>query len=234
MKKIRYVTTLGILLLAGGCATKGTSTIDRIAPNAPTFTYEKTVNRTHDEAWDILVRNMAKSFFVINNIDKNSRIINLSYSSDRPQDYVDCGRSKRTFSDGKVTQTYEHGNVDNIATYKVAPTTQEDPRFSSVSTIIRKATLDGRANVYVAPESNGTLISVNAKSVVRISLSGEMVTSNFAGQVMARRGLTPATVDVTGVTRGGTENTVVVGTNLEKITCYSTGNLEKAILELIN
>lgn len=233
MKKISLFT-IGLMALTAGCATKGISTVERIPPTTPKLTYEKMVNKSHDEAWDILVRNMAKSFFVINNIDKNSRIINLSYSSDRPQDYVDCGRSKRTYNDGKTTETFEYGNTDNIGTYKVAPKTQQDPRFANVGVIMRKASLSGRANVYVAPEGGGTMVSVNAKSVVKITLTGEMLTSNFAGQVVYRNPFPATIIEVTGVTRGSTDNSVVVGNSVEKLTCYSTGNLEKAILDLIN
>jgi hypothetical protein len=84
----------------------------------------------------------------------------------------------------------------------------------------------------VAPESNGTLISVNAKSVVKITLSGEVLVQNFAGQVLRRQAIPPVSADVTAVTKGGTESTMAVGTTVERVTCYSTGKLEKEILDL--
>ena len=177
---------------------------------------------------------MAKSFFVINNIDKESRIINLSYSSNRPQDYVDCGRTKRTFTDGKITENYEYGITDNQVTFKMSPDHQEDPRFSQVGTIIRNASVDGRANVYVAPDNSGTIVSVNAKSIVKVTTNGEVVTKNLVGTIMARRALPSGVTEVTSVTKGATQNTVLSGTTAENITCYSTGRLEKDILDLAN
>jgi len=41
--------------------------------------------------WDRLVENLAREFFVINNISKESRIINVSYSIIEPEGVVDCG-----------------------------------------------------------------------------------------------------------------------------------------------
>jgi hypothetical protein len=177
---------------------------------------------------------MAKSFFVINNIDKDSRIINLSYSSDKPQEYVDCGRTKRTYSDGKTTESYEYGFTDNIAKYKSSSDKQANPNFSSVGLILRRASLEGRANVYVAPENSSTLISVNAKSVVKVNLSGEVLVMNFAGGVVNRQAIPPVSADVTAVTKGSTESTVAIGSTVETVTCYSTGRLEQAILDLAN
>lgn len=218
-----------------GCATQAVSSVSRIEPIQPQFTYEKTIDRPQGDVWDLLVKNMAKSFFVINNIDKESRIINLSYSSDRPQDYVDCGRTIRTYSDGKNTETFEHGVTDNLVTFKAAPDSQPDPRFTRTIIMVRNAKLDGRANVYVAPEGKGTLVSVNAKSVVRITSNGEVVAKNFAGNVIAKQALPSSLVEVTGVTKGGTENTVISGgTTSQTLTCYSTGKLESDILDLAN
>jgi hypothetical protein len=231
MKKALSVVIIGSISLSG-CATNGISTKDRTEPTQPAFAYEKTFSKSQGEVWDKLVKNMAKSFFVINNIDKESRIINLSYSSNRPQDYVDCGRMKRTYSDAKTTESYEYGITDSQVTFKTAPDTQQDPRFSQVGTILRSASLDGRANVYVAPNGSGTIVSVNAKSIVKITTNGEVVTRNLIGTVMARSALPAGSVEVTAVTKGSTQNTVVSGTAAEIVTCYSTGRLEKDILDL--
>ena len=219
-------------LILTGCATKGISTASHTEPKQPVFSYEKRIDRPQAEVWDAMVKNMAQSFFVINNIDKNSRIINISFSSDKPQDYVDCGRTKRTFDDGKTTETYEYGTTDSFATYIAASDNQPHPSVSQRFVFVRNAKLEGRANIYVAPEGNETLVSVNTKSVVRIALSGEVQNVHAMGNIVARQRLPPDSIEVTGVTKGGTENTIPHGTSIERITCYSTGNLEKAILEL--
>jgi len=119
MKSVFVFCAISATILTG-CATKGISTADRTNPQTPKFVAEKFVNKSPANVWDKLVKNMATSFFVINNIDKESRIINLSFSSDKPQDCIDCGRTRRTYFDGKITETYEYGTVDSIATYKIA------------------------------------------------------------------------------------------------------------------
>jgi len=48
------------------------------------------INNPKDEVWEKMVNNIGASFFVINNLDKDSGFINVSYSGD-PCRYVDCG-----------------------------------------------------------------------------------------------------------------------------------------------
>ena len=48
------------------------------------------VRQPFEEAWSRAIPQIGKSFFVINNIDKSSGILNVSYTGD-PEKYVDCG-----------------------------------------------------------------------------------------------------------------------------------------------
>src|SRR6266513_940375 len=80
-----------------------------------TPTSETLVNEPFDAVWDRLVGRLATGFFVINNIDKASRLINVSYSSDAPGDFVDCGRSTRQFSFKDESQTYTYQVADSSA-----------------------------------------------------------------------------------------------------------------------
>jgi hypothetical protein len=48
------------------------------------------VERSKDEVWNELVAGLGAQFFVINNMDKASGFINVSYSGD-PEKYVDGG-----------------------------------------------------------------------------------------------------------------------------------------------
>ena len=229
MMNVKLIGIFSCALILTGCAVPGTSTSFNTDPKQTGFSYEKRIDRPQTDVWDTMVKNIAQSFFVINNIDKNSRIINLSISSDKPQDYLDCGRTTRTYNDGKTTTTYEYGMVDGFTTYIVASPNQPSPYFSQRFAIARSAKLDGRANIYVAPEGSGTLVSVNAKAIVRITLSGEVQNVHPMGNIVGRHPFPPQTGEVTGITKGSTVNTMSDGT---RITCYSTGNLEKAILDL--
>ncbi|WP_159098184.1 hypothetical protein [Parazoarcus communis] len=233
MKSVLFLSAVSAAILTG-CATKGVSTADHTNPQTPKFVAEKFVNNSQTNVWDKLVKNMASSFFAINNIDKESRIINLSFSSDKPQDYIDCGRTRRTYFDGKTTETYEYGTADNIVTYKVASNTQPHPSVSQSFLLIRTAKLEGRANVYVAPEDTGTRLTVNTKSVVHIKINGALVNLHAMGHEVGRQTLPTQNIELSAVTKGATENMVTNGQKVETIICHSTGALEKAILDLAN
>ncbi len=108
------VTSVASCALAAGCVTSGQSNREYAAPGtkvAPTS--EILLNEPFDTVWDRLVGRLATGFFVINNIDKASRLINVSYSSDSPGEFIDCGRSTRQFSFHGESHTY---------TYQVAET----------------------------------------------------------------------------------------------------------------
>src|SRR3972149_6139198 len=84
---------------------KGTNT-EKYIDNSPIqVSNEIVVSRPQSEVWDILVKELSKSFYVINNIDKESRIIKVSFSSNNPSEYIDCGKAYRTYAQGKKTET---------------------------------------------------------------------------------------------------------------------------------
>jgi len=121
---MRLKTKLTIIALYAvmitGCATPGTSTFNYAPPqNSTKIQNEVIVSKPFEVVWDSLVRELAKSFYVINNIDKQSRIINVSFSTDTPEAYVDRGITTRTYSRGDERQTYKY-NLASASTYKEA------------------------------------------------------------------------------------------------------------------
>jgi hypothetical protein len=85
---------LPFFILISGCATKQVAA--RYVPGPQTTVQNEVIVREpFSKVWDTLVRELAKSFFVINNIEKESRIINVSFFTQTPQDYADCGRTYR-------------------------------------------------------------------------------------------------------------------------------------------
>ena len=80
---------LSVLIAAtlAGCATK----VDYRPPSlASVPSNSKVVDKPIDEVWTKAVPAIGKQFFVINNLDKSSGLMNLSYSGS-PEQYVDCG-----------------------------------------------------------------------------------------------------------------------------------------------
>ncbi len=99
MEKMTYarvcITTLLALLVLGACATSGASYRQPATYNIET---ERMLDTPFADVWDMYVAKLSESFFVINNISKDSRLINVSFSVDRPSEFVDCGHATRTSS----------------------------------------------------------------------------------------------------------------------------------------
>ena len=192
------------LLALGGCAT---SSISYVPPVEQKVVNSATVDKSFDEVWDRLVRQLSSDFFVINNIDKNSRLINVSFSSQRPSEYVDCGVSTRTFKNARGDQTY---------TYKTA----ESANFSTtnnqgiVFNVNRTTKLDGRINIYVAPEAGRTLVNVNTKYIVGVTMNVVSVDGRPAGN--------PTTTFDFSTKQGYITS---------EVSCHALGKIEQRILD---
>jgi hypothetical protein len=160
MKKEILVSVLA--LAASGCAT---SSINYTPPVAVNIENSKHVNQPFDLIWDRLVKNLSSDFFVINNIDKNSRLINVSFTSQHPSEFVNCGRTTRTFKNARGENTYDYKAADS--------TIYTATNASGIASNVRRLTkLEGRSNIYVAPEGNGANVTVNTKYVVNVNLTG--------------------------------------------------------------
>ena len=141
--------------IASGCATSTNYT----PPGRVAVTNAIKVDRPFDTVWDQLVRELSSDFFVINNIDKNSRIINISFTSNKPSDYVDCGRTAHTSSGIFTGGPTQYDTADSSSYYT-------NDAIGNAYTVRRTTRLEGRTNIYVAPEGQGTSVIVNTKYVL--------------------------------------------------------------------
>ncbi|WP_137917946.1 hypothetical protein [Hydrogenophaga sp. 2FB] len=226
------VTLLASLLLIGGCATQGTSTHHYSESVKRKIANETTVDGAYSAVWDVLVRDLAKSFYVINNIDKESRIINVSFTSTDADDYVDCGRTQRTFAEGERVERYDYA-VASKSTFKVAAQRQEHPAFSNYAVIVREPILEGRANIYVAPVPGDvarTTISVNTRYILNIRVRGEGFAKHISGNIQSRGRLPEETSTYTFNTGGSSSKDAGNGVT---VTCSSRGKLESEILGFV-
>src|SRR4030095_14702085 len=143
-----------------GCATPGTSNLSYAPPQTSTkIQNEVIVSKPFEAVWDSFVRELAKRFYVINNIDKQSRIINVSFSTDTAEAYIDCGIVTRTYSRGDERQTYKY-HLASASTYKIATSTGINNQLPQTGVLSRRTSLEGRVNIYVAPEDQNTRVSV--------------------------------------------------------------------------
>lgn len=219
-------------ILFSGCATQGISNF-KYTDNAPMqVNNEIVVSKPQSQAWDILVKELSKSFYVINNIDKESRIINVSFSSNSPAEYVDCGKSHRTYTQGDKTEVYDY-DVAGTAEFKVATTHQEHPAFANYIIFRREPILEGRSNIYAAPDEKDkskTIITVNTRYIWTVKVKGEVFAQDVRGNVFSRGRLPEETTTVMFNTNKPGQHKDG-GLNL-KMTCFSKGKLEREILDM--
>jgi len=213
MRSLRIVVIVMLLFVAEGCGGR----VNYIPPSGAIPQERSTyINASKDQVWKKIIPALSNSFFVINNLDKDSGLINVSYSGD-PEKYVDCGyvesyvknfrgERKYFFPASKAHQIYEVMDTKRGALYRVD----------------RKMNLDGRINIVieeVGPER--CKLSVNVKYVLTRSStirSSNGPVDNLSDAISFTSGQ-KAQFPVGGG-RGGTQ-------------CQPTGKLEKEILEIL-
>lgn len=204
---MRYLIIFGALCLSG-CAT---SKVDYTPPQPVKVENQVVVQEPFELVWDRLVRNLASDFFVINNIEKSSRIINVSVSSTKPTDFVDCGVSVREFSNAAGKRNYRYDPSESTQ-YTVAND------MGHLFNVSRSGRLEARANIYVAPEGkNTTIVTSNAKYVVDVKMQAWNVYNQ------------PAGADDFSFIFSTKEP--YVETTPNGVTCVPRGNLEQRILD---
>lgn len=185
-----------------------------------------------DQAWDKLVKELATQFYVINNIDKESRLINVSFSTDRPEQFVTGGTTTREF---RRKGAVEHFSYDPAASssYKTGWKWGQYNNLPSTGTFFRQTSLEGRANIYVAPDGDETLVTVNCRYVLTVNVTGIFVAENAFGTPV-QSGAVPSS-SATASFSTNVPVRVNWGTPAEPswATFRSTGKFESDILSII-
>ena len=197
-----------IVLGCLGISACATSKIDYTAPTITKINNVSEVNEPFDDVWKRLVKNLSADFFVINNIEKESNIINVSFSASPPSRYVDCGTSRREFSNARGENVYIYNPSDSA---KYTLTNNQGHLFNAV----RSTNLTGSINIYVAENDNSTSISVNAKYVIKGGVKFYNAYNNFAGEEQWSLNLSTNQPQLK---------------NENGVTCVSTGVIESKIL----
>ena len=220
------------MLVSTACATTGTSGYSRVPASPTKVENEITLDRSFEEAWDRLVKGLAKSFYVINNIEKSSRIINVSFSTESPQEFIDCGKSQRTYQRGNDQREFVY-DIASTSSYQLADKGGAYGQFPVTHYLKRATSREGRVNIYVAPEGQKTIVSVNSRYIFTVRISGISVTENAFGKPISQVPIPPAPHSHSFNTNQPNMTDWGPPGNPEYVTCYSTGKLERDILNLI-
>lgn len=169
---MRRLLIVSLSLYVAACAGK----VDYIRPatQVTPLSNVKTVNRNRDAVWNKSVPELGKQFFVINNIDKSSGLMNISYTGD-PERYIDCGRITSYVKNFQGERNY------NFAAAKAQQTYEIMDQNSVLFFINRKMNLEGRVNlVFEESGLNSTKITANTHYLVTRSQDIRNVANNIS------------------------------------------------------
>lgn len=206
MTKLKTLATLLLAVLISGCG--ATSNITYVEPPVNSINTSLSIDDSKDEVWARLVKNLSENFFIINNLEKDSGLINVSFSSSTPKDYMTCGESTRLFKNLRGEITYKYDPVESTA----YSTTSGPSAFN----IKRNSNLDGRANVYVSDTGSKTNVSVNVVYVANVTINAfDFVTGELRESVNHKFNATSKTPFVD-----------------QNIKCVSNGKIESMLINL--
>jgi len=220
------------MIVLTGCATQGVSSSSYTKNTPLQIKNETQIAEPYSLVWDKLIKELSKSYYVINNIDKESRIINLSFSSTSPTEYVDCGVSHRTYKQGEKTENYNYDTAGHTM-FKIATPRQEHPTISNYVLVKREPSLEGRTNVYLAPvegDKTKTVITVNTRYILSINVKSQIYAEHISGNLFERGQMQNTNQIISFNTNKSTDTDVGGG---QIVTCFAKGKLENEILRIV-
>ncbi len=231
MKKLIFLLLVGALCIS--CATPGSTTHTYVRGNSYDVKNEKFINASPEVVWDTFVRELSKSYFMINNIDKGSRIINISFSSDNAAEYVDCGKTESKITKSMLNKRgldFYSLNIceKNQMVIEGGALNQGGIMAPIICDVSRNPSLEGRMNIYVAPENGGTLVTVNCRYILTVNFTNDCEYYAPAGNLVH----TDRKKDSYDCSLDSKRPSSCETLNGKPIFCSSTGKLEQEILSL--
>lgn len=210
---MKFLIAIAALTALAGCAGKQ----EYIRPvTAGAIENSKIIDRPRSDVWDKAVPQLGKQFFVINNLDKASGLINLSYSGD-PEKYIDCGRVISYVKNAKGERTYNFAGAQAQSEYEIMVD------GATLVFLSRRMDLDGRVNlIFEEIEGQKTKVTANTRYVIKRDFNVRDVHGN-----------TRSLADSVSFNSNGraqfSERRIIEGAE-----CRPTGDLEREILQSVN
>jgi hypothetical protein len=170
------------------------------------------VDKPKDEVWKTMIKNIGSSFFVINNMDKESGFINVSYSGGNPCDFIECGTIISDLTNAKGHRVHSIEACSEFKQYEFISEGQ-------YGTVDRSMKLEGRINIVIqSDEPNKTLVNVNVRYIATRSVDIYNV-----NRIKVNTVVDSANFDSNGM------GSYPKGQGM----CRATGLLEKKILDMV-
>lgn len=212
MNQVKKVIVVLLLTILVGCAGK----FEYTRPTSPpTLNNSVVINKSKEELWKLIVPMLGKQFFVINNLDKDSGIINISYSGD-PEKYVDCGRIISYVKNARGEKTYNFPASKSYQDYEI----MDMQGGAGLLFVSRKMILEGRMNIIVEDIGNNqSRVTANTRYI----LSKTTTFRNVQGHSNTITNTISFNSGQEGVSEGSGANMI----------CQATGKLEDEVLSLL-
>lgn len=193
------------------------------------------INKPFEQAWNHLIKELSTNFFNVVQIDKASRFVSIDASQDvggigRGNDwwlkYATCGTSARRITYNKKEQGYVYDPISTIA-YEAAY--QSGYKYWDV--IAPKVSARINMNIYMSPiNENTTEMSVNARYNFTKSASVKQYTYRRSGEYLFKRNTHMPAIQVAFTSQ---QPGLFPADITPPIYCYSKGELEKSVIELV-
>ena len=171
-----------------------------------------------DTTWRALVSHLSETSFVIDNIDKASGLITLSFSVPEAGSALDCGQWSLWVKNLRGRRDYAYAGAADFARYEAV-------NAGNLYTHERRMTLSGKMNIFAtALDDTSTRVKVTVRYVPAIS----MTASTFELDMNFNR-RPPQTVNDTSSFNTGQEGQFTHGLT----TCRAKGTLERSLLDSI-
>jgi hypothetical protein len=161
MQVVRFVVGLIAVSVLSGCAAV-TGGLKYAPPEPPEGQQNsRPFDADADSVWRALIAHVGDTFFVIDNMEKDSYFLNLSFSAKEPTEYVDCGHVTSEVANARGPRTYSFPAASASEEY-------EATNGGHLYFISRQISLSGKANVLLTSVSpSKTQVKVTTRYIVR-------------------------------------------------------------------
>ncbi len=159
MKKLIFFLCLNTIFMSIGCIPSAVITHSYTPPASYNFEYETIISKPFVQVWDHLNRQLSESEYKLEKAERDTRLIYMSFSPEKPEVYIDCGKVIRTFKVWGEDLRYEYESAGS-SSFKTANFEESGDVFF----MDRKTSLKCDILLYVAPESEtSTIINIYIK-----------------------------------------------------------------------
>lgn len=118
MRHILILIIVGSILLFTNCTSIKAIYKPPIEGEHSLSKYSKVIDKTFDNVWDALINYAAGTFFGIDNFEKESGLLTLSFGASNPEDYITGGYWKTDILYGTYELHFEGDYVEYLSLYQ--------------------------------------------------------------------------------------------------------------------